>query len=309
MYSGQGSQYLQMGRALYDQNRVFRDSMLTMDGIVRELSGCSVVDTLYSETGSKRAIFDRTLLTHPAIFMVQHSLAQSLMHAGIMPDFALGASLGSFAAAATAGFVSAEVALAVLIRQAITLEACCEPGGMVAVLAAPTLYNQEFLISSSELAAVNFSSHFVVSARETRIAGIEFGLMQRNVTYQRLPVSFAFHSRWINEAKVPFESFARSIQYTTGKLPVICCERAEILTELPDNYFWNVARNPIRFREAIAQMELGGPCRYIDVGPAGTLATFLKYGLPAASASKVSSVLTPYGRDLENLVALTGGLR
>lgn len=305
MFSGQGSQYFQMGRALFDQNSTFRDSMVQMDNIVRELSGYSVIETLYSAEHTKGALFDRTLLTHPAIFMVEYSLAKSLMSAGVMPDVTLGASLGSFAAATIGGFIDVEDALTAVIRQASTLEACCEAGGMMAVLGDPALYREEFLSRDSELAAVNFSSHFVVAAKLARLIEIEADLKTRNVTCQRLPVSFAFHSQWIDDAKVPFESFMQSIRYKAGQLPVMCCDQAKILECLPDHYFWNVTRHAIRFREAVAQLERGGAHRYIDVGPAGTLATFLKYGLPAESASKVHSVLTPYARDLQNFAALT----
>jgi hypothetical protein len=53
-------------------------------------------------------------------------------------------------------------------------------------------------------------------------------------------------------------------------------------------------------------LEEQGPRRYIDVGPAGTLATFLKYGLPATTESTVHAILTPYGFDEKNLAALVG---
>src|SRR5262245_62561009 len=135
MCSGQGSQYFQMGRALYDGDDTFREWMIELDDIARGESGKSVIETLYSDAHCKGDPFDRTLLTHPAIFMVEYSLAQSLMRAGVRPDIVLGVSLGSFAAAAVAGFIDVEDALTAVARQAIALEEWCEPGGMIAVLA------------------------------------------------------------------------------------------------------------------------------------------------------------------------------
>jgi bacillaene synthase trans-acting acyltransferase len=304
MFSGQGSQYFQMGRALFDHDPVFRDSMLRLDGTVRELSGDSVIENLYTAGHTIGATFDRTLLTHPAIFMVEYSLAQSLMRKGIEPDVTLGASLGSFAAAAVAEFVDVDNALIAVLRQASTLEACCEPGGMLAVLADPSLFAEDFFACNCELAAINLSSHFVVSAKQPQLVDVETALRRRNVAYQRLPVSFAFHSRWIDLAQAPFESFMQSIRCKPGRLPLMCCEQAALLADLPTNYFWRIARRPIRFREAVAQVEQSGACRYIDVGPAGTLATFLKYDLPATSRSTVHSILTPYGQDQKNIAAL-----
>jgi bacillaene synthase trans-acting acyltransferase len=304
MFSGQGSQHFQMGKALYDGNDTFREWMLRLDEIARRSSGQSVVASLYSEARGKADPFDRTLLTHPAIFMVEYSLAQTLIEGGLRPDRVLGVSLGSFAAAAVAGFIGVEDALNAVIRQAVTFEEWCEPGGMTAVLADPALFGEPFLSGGSELAAVNFASHFVVSAKQTELATLEAALKQKSITFQRLPVSFAFHSQWIDDAMAPFQSFMRSIAFQPGQLPLVCCDRTTAVADPDRDYFWDVVRHPIRFRETTARMEQEGARRYIDAGPSGTLATFLKYGLPATSKSTVHSILTPFGLDQKNLAAV-----
>lgn len=309
MFSGQGSQYFQMGRALYDGNETFRGWMLRLDEVARASSGSSVVEALYSDARQKSDPFDRTLLTHPAIFMVEYSLAQCLMDAGVWPDLVLGASVGSFAAAAVAGFIDAEDALKAVIRQAIALEQGSEPGGMIAILGDPALFEEDFLRGRSELAGVNFSSHFVISARQAELAEIETALKARKVTYQRLPVAFPFHSRWMDDAKAPFASFMQSIRCRPGRLPLACSDRTEVLSTLRDGFFWDVVRNPIRFREMTAVLERGGARRYIDIGPAGTLATFLKYGLPSTTKSTIHPILTPFGLDQKNLSAVVAAAR
>lgn len=308
MFSGQGSQYFNMGKALYEGDETFRDWMVRLDGIARRISGRSVSEALYSAERGRGEPFDGLLLSHPAIFMVEYSLAQSLMHAGVRPDMVLGVSMGSFAAAAVAGFIGVEDALTAVIQQATALEERGEPGGMIAILADPALFNEDFLSAHSELAAVNFSSHFVVAARQAELAGIEAVLKKSNVTHQRLPVSFAFHSRWIDEAKAPFVSFMRTIRWGQNRLPMVCCDRTEVLSGLSDEYFWDVVRHPIRFRETIARLEQEGAYRYVDVGPAGTLATFLKYVLPATTKSTVHSILTPFGVDRKNLAAVSASM-
>jgi bacillaene synthase trans-acting acyltransferase len=309
MFSGQGSQYFQMGKSLYDSNPTFRDWMVRLDGVARGLVGESVIATLYSGANARADRFDRTLLTHPAIFMVEYSLAQTLMQAGVWPDMVLGASMGSFAAAAVAGLLEAEEALTAVVRQAMALEEHCVPGGMTAILTDPALFEEDFLSRHSELAAVNFASHFVVSAKPAELAEIEATLKQRTIAYQRLPVSFPFHSRWIDRAKTPFGAFMRSIHCKQGRLPLICSERTTTVSDLPADYFWDVVRNPIRFREAVLRLDGERARRFIDVGPAGTLATFLKYSLPRTTGSTVRAILTPFGLDQKNLadVVSSGG--
>jgi bacillaene synthase trans-acting acyltransferase len=309
MFSGQGSQYFQMGKELFEKNTIFCQWMTKLDDIVKRQSGQSVIQTLYCNGRSKGEPFDRTLLTHPAIFMVEYSLAQTLLDAGVWPDMVLGASLGSFAAAAVAGLISVEDALISVMEQAIAFEEFCEPGGMTAVLGSPALFNDRFISSHSELAAVNFSSHFVISAKRMELAEVEAALKQQNISYQRLPVSFPFHSQWIEKAKVPFESFMESMQYKQGQLPLVCCDQAGVVHQLSKDYFWNIVRRPIRFRETVSQLEREGARRYIDVGPAGTLATFLKYGMPPGSESTVHSILTPFGLDQKNLATLLATMR
>jgi acyl transferase domain-containing protein len=305
MFSGQGSHYFRMGRDLFEHDPVFRDWMLRLDELASSLCGERVVDAIYSP--HDRETFDRTLQTHPAIFMVEYALAQSLLHAGVKPDITLGASLGSFAAATLAGFMRVEDALAAVVQQAAAFEACCDPGGMIAVLANQTTYARPYLRDRSELAAINFSSHIVVSAPQDHLAQIERSLGQEDVVYQRLPVSYAFHSQWIDDARAPFESYMRSIRRSPGTLSLACCREATLLTELPNDFFWRVVREPIRFEATIVALEQRGAHRYIDVGPAGTLATFTKYCLPPDSQSTAHAIMSPFGNERRSMAALLRG--
>jgi acyl transferase domain-containing protein len=283
--------------------------MRRLDEIAREWSGVSVVDTLYADAHGRGDPFDRTLLTHPAIFMVEYALAQCLIEAGVVPDLVLGVSLGSFAAASVAGFIDVDQAMTAVMRQALALEACCKPGGMTAVFAEPALFAEPFLSDRSELAAVNFASHFVVSAPQEEMASIEAGLQRRGVDRQRLPVSLPFHSQWIDGARPEFDPFMRSIRRAPGRLPLVCCDRADVLFEVSADYFWDVVRHPIRFHDTVMRLERERPRRYVDVGPSGTLATFMKYGMPSGTRSTVHAILTPYGADRRNLESVSAMVR
>ena len=302
MFSGQGSQYFQMGRSLFEANTVFREWMTRLDDVAHRRCGKRVIDAIYASPKSE--VFARTLLTHPAIFMVEYSLAQCLMHENVRPDLTLGASLGSFAAAAVAGHLDVEDAMAAVVEQAIALEARCARGGMIGILADPSLYDDAFLNRRSEMAGINFKTHFAVSAAAAEVEAIEADLKQRHVAHQRLAVSFAFHSRWIDNAESRFAAFMRSIRRRRPLLPIACCAEGTTLSELPDDFYWQAVRQPMRFERTVAHLERQGAHRYIDVGPSGTLATFVKYGLPTASQSTAHAILTPFGRDEKNLAAL-----
>lgn len=305
MFSGQGSHYPRMGRSLFDSDPVFRQHIMQLDARVTELIGTSIVQTLYSHATDPGVPFDRTLLTHPAIFMVEYSTAQSLIHRGVLPDMVLGTSLGSFVAAVLGGFLTVEDALTAVVRHAQAMEEHCEPGGMISIIADPGLYDEPFLRSTSDCAAINFSSHFVVSTTQAQCANIQKRLGELAITSQRLPVSHAFHSRWMDDARSHFQAFMKSVRIRPGILPLVCCDRATTLASPHPGHFWDVTRHPIRFPAAIAGLERNGAYRYVDVGPSGTLATILKYVLPSESRSVVHATLTPYGDELRNIAMLT----
>ncbi len=96
MFSGQGSQYYHMGKELFKENTVFRQSMLEMDAIAARRIGTSIVEEIYHPGKRVSDPFDSILFSHPAIFMIEYSLYKVLEDRGIYPDYVLGSSLGEF---------------------------------------------------------------------------------------------------------------------------------------------------------------------------------------------------------------------
>ncbi|WP_394849106.1 ACP S-malonyltransferase [Pendulispora brunnea] len=313
MFSGQGSQYFQMGQELYDRQPVFRQWMDRLDVMTRELSGTSVVEALYKQGRGKGDLFDRTLLSHPALFMVEYSLAKALIESRVQPHMVLGASLGTFTAASIAGCMDVEDALKAVIQHAKTLESFCEPGAMIAVLAPLHLYDAAGLHRYGELAAVNFEGNFVIAVRAHDVSAVEGILRGKDVTFRRLPVSFAFHSRWIDPAELPFKRHVRSTSMRAGQLPVVsCATRSKIPGSFSEDHLWSATREPIRFLDTIRSLEASGPHQYVDMDPAGTLATFIKYIQPQSpqslAASKCHSVFSPFGKAMDRLGTVTDAL-
>lgn len=310
MFSGQGSQYFQMGRPLYESPGPFREWMQRMDRLVLDLCGHSVLAALYDPDRRKADAFDQTALSHPAIFMVEYALAQALIEADVVPDLVLGASLGSMAALALGGGLSVEEALAVVVRQAALLESDCQPGGMIAVLAEPALHaREELLRRHSEVSAVNLDAHFVLSAPQPSLPAIEAFLKDRKLSFQRLPVAFAFHSQWIDEIRADFLALVGPFSSRALGIPLACCAQARVVGRVSDKDYWSILRQPIRLRDTIAQLERSGPHRYIDAGPSGTLATLVKYALAGGSRSCAQPVMSPFGRDLDSFAAAAQAAR
>ncbi|MEE8059159.1 MAG: acyltransferase domain-containing protein [Pseudomonadales bacterium] len=306
MFSGQGSHYYHMGADLFAQQPVFRQTLLELNEIAQGLLGESIIDIMYSPQHKKMHVFEQTRHTHPAIFMVEYALAQALLTAGIKPDYVLGASMGAFAAATVAGCFNAEQALTAVIKQAEALERHCETGKMLAILDDPAgYYHQTELYTNATLAAINFDRHYVVSTNSVGLTAIESFLGQQ-VSYQRLAVSQAFHSPWIDPAKAVYMDFldAYAPTFLAPQIPLICCIDAKELAQLSAAYFWQVIREAIHFQKTIHFLEERNHYRYIDLGPSGTLATFLKYNITTESNSKIHGIITPYGQEHDKLQTL-----
>jgi len=309
LFPGQGSQHFQMGRELFERNACFRAAMLDMDRVVRERCGESVLEALFAERQTKEIPLIRILHSHPAIFMVEYALARTLIDAGVRPDLVLGASLGTFAATAVAGHLEPELALAAVIEQASAVDKHCDQGFMIAVIGEPEHYLTPELLALCERGASNFATHTVLSLPGAHVAAVEDYLRCHGLAFQRLPVHYAFHSRWIDAAKPSYQAFLRTLSFRKGQLPVICCASGNSLNDFTADHFWSAVREPIRFRQTIAKLESQGSYRYVDVGPSGTLATFLKYALPGDSTSVIHPVMSPFGSDVERLSTAVTALR
>lgn len=251
MFSGQGSQYYQMGREFYDSHPVFRKVVDDGDAIVRGLLGRSVRDETFSSPVSRE--FNDFLISHPALVVIEHATCHMLISEGIEPDWVWGCSAGEFAAAIAAGSWDLEAALQATVTQARQVVENCPPGGMLAVLASPTLFDEvEDLQAYSALAAINYANHFILSGLERGLRKVEKVLKNRQIVCQRLPVPFGFHSPAIDAAAAAFNAYC-STQTILRRpsIPMLSSVTAAQVTTIEPTYFWQAVRQPIRFGDAL----------------------------------------------------------
>lgn len=309
MFSGQGSQYYHMGRELYTANPIFKHWMSKMNHIVQQNAGISVLDEMYSAAIPRHRVFDKLSYTHPAIFMVEYSLACVCMENGIKPDYVLGASLGEFVAAAVTGILSVEKALECLLLQSELIENNCRQGSMIAIVHNPELYGQTPAIyEHSELAAVNYSGHFVVSGHRDELMTVGAYLKSKEILFQELPVKYGFHSANIDPVENEYKKILSNFTYKSPEIPFLSCLPAGSIKSIEREHFWNVLRQPIHFQKTIHRLETDNRCMYIDLGPSGTLANFVKRNLDSDSAAEVYPILSPFGQDVKKLQSVLAAL-
>jgi trans-AT polyketide synthase, acyltransferase and oxidoreductase domains len=301
MFSGQGSQYFQMGKKLYDGEPQFRQWMNELDELPKKTIGVSIVDEIYDKERKKEDCFGRTLLTHPAIFMTEYSMAMTIMNAGVRPDWVMGTSLGEFAAAVIAGVLDVGKALELVMLQAACIEDSCERGGMLAILANQELYGNVSLIrENSSLVGMNFPTHFVISGFEKQIKEIEKWLKENCIPFQPLSVSHGFHSPNIDPGRERFLAQINHEIFRSPQIGFISANKGRPLQKIDERYFWNIVREPILFRETATSMFCNeGFHVIIDLSPSGTLAALSRHIL--SQNAKIMYSMTPYGDEKENM--------
>ncbi|MFG1731730.1 acyltransferase domain-containing protein [Paenibacillus sp. GM2FR] len=305
LFSGQGSQYYQMGKELYRDQPVFRHWIQKLDQYYYQISGKSVTRELYENNYPISRPFDSLPFTHPAIFMIEYALAQVFMEYQIFPDYVLGTSLGEFASCTVAGSMDYNAALEHVIAQAEIIQNHCEPGGMIAILDQVSLYRSEsILYQNCEIASVNFDTHFVISGGVSALSEVESYLRDRNIMAQRLPIRHGFHSKWIDPAGPYYKRHVSSLALKSPHTTVISSFSGQRVAAFEPEYLWNMVREPIRFRDALKSLMPLEDKIFVDLGPGGTLATFIKHNhqmFGSHEARNIHTVLSPFHKDIHRL--------
>lgn len=300
MYSGQGSQYFQMGADLYEHHPRFRLWMNYCAELSRPMLGdCSLIDVIYRQ-GEKQTPFDRLFYSNPALIAIQYSLTRVLMEEGVKPAYTMGYSLGELVAAIVSGCIDIEQGLNLSIRCAQLLETKTPVAKMLAVVANRSLYDEKSeLFLDVWLTGNNCDTNFVVTGLVGSVDKLIGKLEEMGISCVTLPVRYGFHTELIECIRDEFDSLFAEITIKQAKIPMFSLRSSELIREVSGEYFWEVFRNPVDFATIIPEFIKKGFDTFVDVGPSASLATFLKYIGDSHSFStlEVHSTLNQFGND------------
>ncbi|PSB59012.1 beta-ketoacyl synthase, partial [Chamaesiphon polymorphus CCALA 037] len=280
MFPGQGSQYINMGKSLYQQEGVFRAAVDRCAEILKPLLDRDLLEVLYPPQGDEEtatALLRQTQYTQPGLFAIEYALAQLWQSWGVYPTATIGHSIGEFVCACLAGVFSLEDGLKLVATRARMMGEL--PGGAMLSVRLPAAVLTKRLSGEVAIAAINGPSLCVVSGPTDSIANLQQQLETEDVVCRSLHTSHAFHSPMMDSIIEPFGELIKTIRLSPPQIPFISTVTADWITDelATDPLYWaNHLRATVRFAEGANRLWEQPERVLLEVGPRTTTATLAR---------------------------------
>ena len=277
VYPGQGTQYVGMGKELYENNskakELFDKIFSSLDINIKEVMFAGPEDLL-----------KRTDYTQPAIVSLSLVLTELLKEKGIEADYVAGHSVGEFAAFGGANYLSIEDAVKLVAARGRIMREVAEKanGSMAAVLGMDAEKIKEVLKSvDGVVEAVNFNE-----PSQTVIAGEKEAVEKACVVLKEagakrampLAVSGPFHSSLMKEAGEQLKEEAKNYTFNVGKTKIVANTTAELLesdSEVKDEIY-RQSFGPVKWVDTINKLKELGVTKIYEIGPGKVLSGLIK---------------------------------
>ena len=300
LFTGQGSQYPGMGRALHARSPGFQRIVERAEAALAERLDIPLGAVMRGEHPQAAELLNQTLYTQPALYVLEYALAELWRDLGVEPAVVLGHSLGEYVGCAIAGVFGFEDGLRLVADRARLMQELGSDGAMLVVAAseaeiAGLLAGREAEVS---LAGVNAARQVTVSGARRAVEAIAADCAARGWRSHALPVSQAFHSPLMEPIGAAFEGRAGEIAYAPPRLPVISNLTGVPLETVSAAYWRAHMRQAVRFSQGLDALWALGCDVLIEVGPRPVLIQLARQG---ASSAKVPGAEQPRHRYLTSL--------
>lgn len=280
LFPGQGTQYFGVCKELYQNNRLYHD---IFDDCFSRLSKDHVGVKGFLLGDDKAVIapeeMNQTKNAQPLLFVMEYTLAMTLIKLGIKPDAMIGHSLGEYTAAAVSGTITFEECFELVVARAKLMQRL-ETGRMVCV-AASAEEVREILGQQVQydIAAINAPDQTVISGTDKDMELAKAILEEKNVALVSLHVSHAFHSRMMEPMLDEFRTALSKVHWKTPAMPYIsnytgAYIKAEEATS-PDYYVKHL-RNSVQFVRGAKELMKLEEALFVEAGAGDVLTRLVK---------------------------------
>ncbi|MFN6485609.1 MULTISPECIES: beta-ketoacyl synthase N-terminal-like domain-containing protein [unclassified Nostoc] len=280
MFPGQGSQYVNMAREIYETEAVFKEQVDYCSEFLKPILGLDLRHILYpsdEKIDEASRQLQQTRVAQPAIFVIEYALAKLWQSWGVEPQAAIGHSIGEYVAATLAEVFSLEDALSLVAARGQMMQQL-PTGAMLSIpLSADKI--QPLLRQELSVAAINQSSQCVVSGSIAAIDALQNQLAAQDIESRRLHTSHAFHSQMMEPILEAFREQVKKVTLNPPKLPYISNLTGNWITVIqatnPDYYAQHL-RSTVLFASGIEKLLAKPEQVLLEVGPGHTLTTLTK---------------------------------
>ncbi|MEY2502856.1 MAG: hypothetical protein QOI07_3190 [Verrucomicrobiota bacterium] len=301
MFPGAGEHYPNMAYGLYEEELTFRQHMDECNRLLKEEFDFDVLEFLYSgknpaENSASSGNIDvaamldggrntniatdeanQTAGIHPAMFVLEYALAQTLCRWGIYPTALIGYSLGEYVAACLAGVMSWQNALRLVIGRARLVQSL--PRGAMLAVGLSEEEVRPYLSAEVCLSGVNGPAACVLAGPTDALGNVAELLTQKEYAFRWLPTSHAFHSRMLAPAVDRLIQLVKKIELHPPQIPYISNVTGDWIRaeQACDPSYW--ARHmcePVRFYPGLQRVIEKDDHVLLEVGPGNSLSSLAK---------------------------------
>ncbi|WP_346239113.1 amino acid adenylation domain-containing protein [Niabella insulamsoli] len=278
VFPGQGSQYVNMGRILYETEAVYRAAVDECAAILEQEINEDIRQVIFTDPSDAAAErLKNTFYTQPATFITSYALAKYYMSKGIQPTALVGHSIGEFVCAHLAGVLTLPDAIKLVAARARLISEL--PGGTM--LSVRTSKNEvlPMLPPTLSVATNNAPNLCVVSGKQEDVEAFSGLLTSKGIVNKPLRTSHAFHSQMMDPIIQPLFEVAATFQLGVPRIPILSTVTADWLkdSEATDPGYWSQhARAMVNFSDAIAKLNSELSPVFLETGPGNATSTLIK---------------------------------
>jgi len=278
LFPGQGTDYEDMGRELYEKESVFREAVDRCCAILEPTLARNLAELMFAEPDSEdAALLREPAYWQPALFVVGYASARLWISWGIRPKAMMGHSIGEYVAAVLAGTLNLEDGLALLaLRGKLTGDV--PRGSMMAVVKSEEDL-ADHIQEPISLAAVNGPSLCILSGPTDAIDALEKTLKSERIRTIRLGATHAFHSSMMEPLMEPLTRMASGFSLKAPEIPFISNVTGRWMTEtdaLDPAYWARHLRGAVRFSQGLETLFVDEGRIFIEAGPGKVMTNLAK---------------------------------